>query len=159
MGRKSKITSESLCKVYNTLRQQRVGQKLVSEQLINLLHKEGGISMWIVKKMLQNPTFFTKVNRENGKGKCIGYMFQYNPVNIHLFETWLKDQKSGSSKKEEVKPTLSFEEECVQYLNNIYVNGTKIRKYKIEMCTSFDEEALEKDYPQLYQKYLRYEKV
>jgi hypothetical protein len=154
--RKSKVTAEGLCKVYNTFRQQRVGQKLVGEQLMNLLHKEGGISKWIVNKMLQNPTFFTKVKRE-GK-KCTGYMFQYNPVNIHLFETWLKDQKSVPPKKEE-KKELSFEEECVQYLNNICIKGTNIKKYKIEMCLSFDEEALGKDYPQLYQKYLRYEKV
>ena len=148
--RKTKVTPEMLCKVYNTLRQQRAGQKLVSEQLMNLLHKEGGISKWIVDKMLQTPTFFTKVKRDGGKGKCIGYMFQYDPVHINLFKNWLKNQKSGPSKKEE-KKELSFEEECVEYMRN--------QGYALQKCIGFDESSFKKDYPQLYQKYLRYEKV
>lgn len=145
--RTSKVSAESLCKAYNTLRQEKVGQKLVGNQVDELLSKNG-VSKWIIKKMLQSPIFFTKVKRE-GKGNCIGYMFQYNPVNIHLFETWLKDQKSVPSKKEEKK--LSFEEECVQYLAN--------QGYVLQKCIGFDESAFKKDYPQLYQKYLRYEKV
>jgi len=147
MSRKSKVTAEGLCKAYNTLRQERVGQKMFGEQIESLLSKEG-VTKWIIRKMLQSSTFFTKVKQE--KGKCIGYMFQYNPVNIHLFENWLKDQKS-TSKKEEVKPTLSFEEECVQYLVN--------QGYTLQKCVGFDEDSFKKDYPQLYQKYLRYEKI
>ena len=150
MGRKSKVTFESLCKAYNTLRQERVGQKLVSGQIEDLFKKEG-VSLWIVERMLQNPTFFTKVKREGGQGKCMGYMFQYNPVHINLFKNWLKDQKSGPSTKKEEKKELSFEEECVQYLMN--------QGYTLQKCIGFDESAFKKDYPQLYQKYLRYEKV
>ena len=150
MGRKSKVTFESLCKAYNTLRQERIGQKLVSGQIEDLFKKEG-ISLWIVERMLQNPTFFTKVKREGGKGKCVGYMFQYNPVHINLFKNWLKDQKSVSSKKEEVKKTSTLEEDCVVYLHN--------QGYILQKCVGFDEKAFKEDYPQLYQKYLRYEKV
>ena len=150
MGRVSKVTPESLCKAYNTLRQEKVGQKLIGSQVENFLTKEG-ISRWIVTKMLQNPTFFTKVKREGGQGKCIGYMFQSNPVHISLFKNWLKDQKSVSSKKEEVKKTSTLEEDCVVYLRN--------QGYILQKCVGFDEKAFKEDYPQLYQKYLRYEKV
>lgn len=148
MGRVSKVTPESLCKAYNTLRQEKGGQKLIGSQVEDLLSKEG-ISRWIVTKMLQNPTFFTKVKRE-GKGKCVGYIFQHDPVHISIFKNWLKDQKSVS-KKEETKKTLTLEEECVQYLAN--------QGYVLQKCVGFDEESFKKDYPQLYQKYLKYEKV
>lgn len=149
MGRTSKVTPESLCKAYNTLRQEKVGQKLIGSQVEDLLGKEG-ISRWIITKMLQNPTFFTKVKRE-GQGKCIGYMFQHDPIHINIFKNWLKDQKSISSKKEEVKKTSTLEEDCVAYLRN--------QGYVLQKCVGFDESAFKKDYPQLYQKYLRYEKV
>lgn len=149
MGRKSRVTPENLCKAYNTLRQERAGQKLVSSQVEDLLAKEG-ISRWIVTKMLQNPTFFTKVKRESGKGRCVGYMFQHDPVHISIFKNWLKDQKSVS-KKEETKKTLTLEEECVAYLHT--------QGYTLQKCVGFDEASFKKDYPQLYQKYLRYEKV
>ena len=149
MGRVSKVTPENLCKAYNTLRQERAGQKLIGSQVEDLLTKEG-ISRWIVTKMLQNPTFFTKVKRESGKGRCIGYIFQHDPVHINIFKNWLKDQKSVS-KKEETKKTLTLEEECVAYLHT--------QGYKLQKCLGFDEERFKKEHFDIWQKYLKYEAI
>ena len=147
-GRISKVTPENLCKAFNTLRQQYVGQKLISEQIVDMFQKEN-ISKWIIYKMLQNSTLFTKIQKDSDK-RCRGYIMPSNPVNIHWFENWLKDQHSTTSKKEE-KKTLTLEEECIAYLKQ---QGFQMKKPK-----GFNVERFSKDYPQLYEKYLEFEIV
>lgn len=146
MGRTSKVNPKSLCEAYNTARQELVGRKLIGENIYDILAKKG-VSKWIITKMLQVPTLFTKVQRE-GKGKCIGYMFSYQPINIAWFENWLP--KQSAAKKEETKKT-TLEEDCIKYLQN--------QGYKLQKCIGFDEERFKKECPQLYQKYLKYESI
>lgn len=147
-GRTSKVTPENLCKAFNALRQQHVGQKLISEQIVDMFQKEN-ISKWVIYKMLQTPTLFTKIQKDSDK-RCKGYMMPSNPVNIHWFENWLKDQHSTTPKKEEEKK-LTLEEECVAYL--------KSQGFKMQKPRGFNLEKFSKDYPQLYEKYLEFETV
>ena len=147
MGRTSKVNPKSLCEAYNTARQELVGRKLIGENIYDIFAKKG-VSKWVISKMLQVPTLFTKVQREGGRGKCVGYMFSYNPVHISWFENWLP--KQSSMKKEESKQT-TLEEDCIKYLQN--------QGYKLQKCVGFDEERFRKEHPDIYQRYLKYEAI
>ena len=143
--RKSKVNPKSLCEAYNTCRQELVGRKLVGENIYNALVKKD-IPKWIVTRMLQVPTLFTKAQREGKKG---GYMFSYSPVNIAWFEKWFPEQHTRKAKETPKQTTM--EEDCVEYLLG--------QGYKLQKCVGFDEERFRKEHPDIYQRYLKYEVI
>lgn len=143
---KSKINIEQICGTYNRVRENWVGKKLSNAKVIELLKAEG-ISTNMASRMVANSTLFEHSKMPNkGRGRHVAYTFSYNPVHIAFFRNWLTKPV-----KKESKENLTFEEECVKYLQK--------EGYKLRRCTGFDELRFKQDYPQLYEKYLKYEDI
>ncbi len=145
-----KLNASELCSKYNSARLKNVGKKHSSQTAVRSLMEEG-ISKNSALKMLRSKTLFTQVKRENaGRGNYRGYMFSYNPVHISWFNNWLNPSKpvnsTVSSKSDE-----DFESECVEYL--------KEKGYVMRRCIGLDKEALKRDHPDIYNKYLIYKNI
>ena len=142
-----KLNVEKICAGYNASREKNAGRKMPAELVIKIL-KESGISDNLSKRMLRSSTLFTRYKRENaGKGVHYGYIWPSTPIHINLIKSFLYPSTKVTPKKAQ-----SFEEECIQYLKNQGYTGFK-------KPVGFDEDAFKKDYPQLWEKYLIYEKV
>jgi hypothetical protein len=145
-----KINTEEVSAKYNSVREANKGRKFSNEQVIKLL-KEAGLSGSMAIKIAANSTLLQQFRREGqGRGKHIGYIFPYNPINKIWFENWIYP-KHSEKPKFSIDKDKDFESECATYL--------KQQGYQLKRCVGFDEDAFKKDYPQIYQKYLIYENV
>lgn len=146
----TKIDVKEVCRAYNEARDENKGKKGGSSWVYEILKKKG-LSISMIKRIIREPTLLTPFHRENaGKGNYKGYIFPYDPINIIWFQNWISGNIS-SSKKEEPKKDISFEEECAEYLRK--------QGYKLKKLVGFDEDAFKRAYPQLWEKFLIYEEV
>lgn len=149
--KKQRINVEAVCEAYNSARMQNEGKQNSPAKVIEIL-KSFGISENLSRRMIQNATLFERFTHkvEGKKGNFKALRFSYNPVHISFFKNWLV-KKDSNPVKPTNNTTTSLEEDCVKYL--------KEAGYQLRKCIGFDEDTFSKDYPELYQKYLRYENI
>jgi len=148
---KKRINVEAVCEAYNSARMQNQGKQNSPEKVVEIL-KSSGISENLARRMISNSTLFERFSRkiEGKRGNFKSLRFSYNPIHVSFFKNWLYEKKSSSPIQKPAN-TTSLEEDCVKYL--------KEAGYQLRKCIGFDEDSFKKDYPELYQKYLRYESI
>lgn len=137
---KQKLTAESVCKKFNTLRMENQNRVFPSEELDVLLKKNFNSNLaYQIKKEL-----FTSSKKEGKKF----FKFSSEPIYVKRMEKILDEYRKSLIKKP-VKPIS--EEKCIAQL--------RAAGYQIQKPIGFDEVRFAKDHPDLYKQYMLYGEV
>lgn len=143
-----KKTTKELVEAFNKLRLQHADDQIVGTQLTKEL-SAAGFKGDVIALLKKNPELFSTKRAFSGPKL---FSFKENPLYIGQLTAIMQSTKKpkGSFVKEEKQP-LFTEKEAIIFL--------KHKGYRIQKEVGFDIEAIRKDNPSLYEKYLILEEV
>ena len=142
---KKRLDAKELVKEFNQLRTAQTGKTFTGAELDKLLNKYG--FAWDLCLALKRANVFDSI--KSGVTKL--FSFKKDPLFVDRMEQIVKDMQLHRKGGHKEVPTLSKEEEALQFL--------KKSGYQIKKLVGFDESRFAKENPELYQKYLVYEYV
>ena len=136
---------------FNKLRQNQVGKTFLGKELDTLL-KKYGFNAYLISELKRMHQFEML---QSGTSRL--YQFkEKNPTGYEMMQTCIKvaRQRMCEAKKKPAPQEitqLTPEENAVKLL--------KEQGYQLKKCVGFDLERFQKECPQIYQQYLKYEYI
>jgi hypothetical protein len=142
-----KKTAKELVEAFNKLRLQHANEQIVGTQLTKELSAVG-FNGDIIALLKKNPELFSTKRAFSGPKM---FSFKENPLYIGQLTAIMQSTKKPKGSFVKEKQPLFTEKEAIEFLKN--------RGFRIQKEVGLNIEAIRKDNPSIYEKYLILEEV